>query len=277
MIPQFDNQILTSFALLLDNKIQSNGRAFTNFSGLLYQTPSSYQGLTAYSTPFRSLCNDTSVVGANIMTGVYFNGNFITVGQSGLVKINHDLGTAYFSGNVPSTTVISGRYAVKDFNIAITDELEYKLFETKYVFNPKYNQTLSGLASDIKIAPIIYIRPKDLENKPFAFGRIDENTIDIRTIVIADNQFNKTAVCNILKNLNMTVLPLVSSTPFDYMGNYTGLNYNYSGTSSDTTYYPTIWSAKVIGIGRNNTAETENLSRNSAIVDFSIRTIMRHP
>jgi len=275
MTIQWDHQLLNSFRLFLDNQIQSKGGAFANTSGFLYPVSSNIYGLTAYATPYRSLCNDLSVNGANVMTGVYLNNAFVGIGTSGLSKINHELGTVYFTGTLPSNTVISGNYGVKQFNISYSEEPDYKLlFSTKYVLNSKFNQTVSGLSSDTKIAPIIYLKPRVLENKPFAFGRIDENSIDIRAIIIADSQFSKIGVCNILKNLNLTNFPFVTSTPFNFAGDYTGLAYNYSGLAQNSTYNPLVWEAKVIEIPKG--PETDNLSQNSCIVDFNISTIMTH-
>jgi hypothetical protein len=276
MTIQFDHQLLSSFALFLDNQIQSKGAAFTNYSGRLYPTASPITGVYAYSSPFRGLCYDDSVSGANVMTGVYLNGTFVGVGTSGLSRINHELGTVYFTGALPTNTVVSGRYALKQFNISITDEPDYKLlFETKYMVNSKFNQTLTGLAPDVKLAPAIYLKPKNFENKPFAFGRIDDNTIDMRAIIIADNQFNRIGVCNILRNLNMTTFPLITSTPLNVLGEYTGATFNYTGLPQNPIYNPIIWESRVIETPK--IPETEQITRNTAIVDFSIRTIMTHP
>jgi len=273
---QFDNRLISSFLLFLDNQIQSKGVCYTNYSGRLYPITSPYQGLYAYATPFKQLCNDTSISGANVMSGVYLNGVFVTVGQSGLYSINHKQGTAYFTGQLSSSVVVSGRYAIKDFNIELADQVEYKLlYETKYVTNSKFNQTLSGLPLDVKTAPVIFLRPKNIENKPFAFGGIDDNEMKIRAIIVADNEFQRIGVCNILKNLNLKGFSIVNSTPFDYLGNFTGLNYSYSGLSYDTVYSPLITEAKVIDVPR--VGELENFGRATAIVDFSISTYMRHP
>jgi hypothetical protein len=270
----FDNKLLSSFLLFVDHEIQSSGLAYTNYSGLLYPVESKVSGLYAYATPFRQLCNDTSVAGANILSGVYLNGSFTSIGQNGLHSINHNLGTAYFTGQLSSSVVVSGRYAIKDFNIEITDQLEYKLlFDTKYVTNSKYNQVLSGLASDVKTSPAVFLRPKVLENLPFAFGGIDDNHIDIRAIVIADNQFQRIAVCNILKNLYFKQFQIVQSTPFDYLGNFTGLNYSYETLAFDSSYTPIIFKAKVVDVPL--VGDFQNVPRSVAMVDFSIDTIMR--
>jgi hypothetical protein len=271
----FDIKILSSFLLFIDHELQSKAEAFFNNSGRLYPVSTNVNGFTAYATPYRQLCNDTSISGANIMSGVYVNGNFVGIGQSGLRMINHDLGTAYFSGTLPANAVVSGRYAIKDFSIQYTDQIEYKLlFETKYVTNSKFNQTLSGLASDVKTSPAIFLRAKVTENLPFSFGGLDDNSFKIRAILIADNEFQRIAACNVFKNMNLRTFNVVDSTPFDYLGNYTGLNYNYNNLSFVSGYESLISEVKVIDVPLKG--EFENVPRSIAMVDFTVSTIMRH-
>lgn len=271
----FDVRFLSSFLLFLDHELQSKAEAYTNHSGLLYPVHTSLNGLTAYSTPFRQLCNDTSISGANIMSGVYLNGNFVGIGTSGLTMINHDIGTVYFNTGLPAATSVSGQYAIKDFNIQFTDQVEYKLlFETKYVTNSKFNQTLSGLASDVKTSPAIFLKAKLTENQPFAFGGLDDNNFKIRAVLVADNEFQRIAACNVFKNLNLRVFNVANSTPFDYLGNYTGLNYDYTALSPFSGYEPLITEVRVIDVPLKG--EFENVPKNIAMIDFTVSTVMRH-
>ena len=131
----FDHQYISSFTLFLDNQILSQGSSFTNYSGLFYPVNSYLYGYTAYNCGFRQIVNDISISGANVMSGVYVNGQYTTIGGSyGLASINHSLGNIYFTGNLlPQNPIISGNFAIKDFNISITDEQEYDmLFNTEF-------------------------------------------------------------------------------------------------------------------------------------------------
>lgn len=262
--------------LFVDHELQKQGLSYTNYSGQLFPIASSFQGLYAYATPFKQLCNDTSISGANVISGVYLNNIFVTIGQSGLYAINHKNGAAYFTSPLPASVKVSGRYAFKDFNIEMTDQPEYKvLFETKYVSNNVYNQTLSGLPLDTKISPVIFLKFADTENKPWGFQRIDNNTTIVRALVIADNEFQRIGAVNILKNLNMRRLPVYKNTPFDANGNYTGIPYNYDNLTLDTTYEPWILSSRAIRVP--NTEESLNPNKNFSMVDLEISTIMTHP
>ena len=274
MIQQFDANYISSFLLYLDNKILTKGLAYTNYSGLLYKINSPYSNLYAYATPFKQLVNDSSISGANIMTGLYLNGNFVNVGQSGLYSINHKEGIAYFTSSLPTNTSVSGRYAIKDINLEITDQLEYKLiFDTKYIVKSKFNQVLSGLPSDTKTLPSIFLKVKNTDSKVIAFGGIQDNNITLRALVLADSEYLRLSVCNIMKSLSLHPFSLVNSTPFDYLGNYTGLDYNYNNLSFNTGYWPLIIDVKVKDIPL--VREYRNLEANVSAVDFTLSTFWR--
>lgn len=273
--PQYDNKLLSSFLLLIDHKVQEKGLAYTNRSSLLYPVASSYYGKYAYATPYKQLCNDVSISGANILSGVYLNGNYISIGQSGLSAINHYQGAVYFNNPLPTNSVVSGNYAVKEFSVELTDQPEYKLlFETKYYPYNQYNQTLSGLAIDERTSPIIMIRTKHDDDVPFALGGIENKKKTIRAIVVADNEYQRTAVCNILKNMMYSPFYLTNTLPFDGMGNMTGINYNFNTLLQDTSMNPWIMKVKVVDVPRAK--DFKDIPRNVCFVDFNIQTIAQH-
>ena len=276
ILPQLDNKILSTFLLTIDNKILSKGQAFINYSSYFYPVANSYfYGKYAYTCPFKSLCNDTSISGANVLSGVYLNGNYVSIGQSGLSAINHYQGAIYFNNPLPINTIISGNYAIKDFTIEITDEPEYKLlFETKYTPSFKYNQTVSGLDLDVKTFPIIFLRTKNDDDEPFALGGIENKKKIIRAVVVADTEYQRMAVCNILKDMMYSPLFLIHSVPFDTMGNITGINYNFTNLVRDTAYYPWIMKVKTSDVQSNN--EFKDLRQNISFVDFYLNTITMH-
>jgi hypothetical protein len=275
LIAQFDNKLLSSFLLLIDHKIQQKGQAFFNHSSQFYPISSNIQGQYVYSLPFKQICNDTSISGANIISGVYLNGNPITIGQSGLVSLNHYDGACYFSSPLPKNTVISGDYAIKDFSINLTDKQEYKLlFETVYKTNNMYVQTLSGLSLDTRTFPIVYLKTKNDENKPFALGGIENKTKVIRAIVIADTEYQRTAVTNILKDMCYSPFYLYSGIPFDSMGNFTGKNYSFDDLQKDPSYFP--WIMKVTSADVPSVGSYAPINQNVCLVDFTINTLALH-
>lgn len=237
--PQYENKLMSSALLWMDNVLCRKGQAFINNSGYLYRI-SGKQGYITYATPFKPLVADVSVAnsGADLLTGVYLNNVFVSTGTSGLYAINHELGQAYFTGApLASTVTVSGRYSIKEFSLALTDEPEEKLlFETKYELRPKTVQTLTGLQSNEYTYPAIYVKNFGGDNEPWTFGGMDCTKTEVRAIVLADSQFALDAVCSLFKDQVRSTIALIpySEMPFNSLGEYVnGVKFNYTGIAYD--------------------------------------------
>lgn len=274
---QYDARVLSSLALFVDHKLLEKGEAYTNASGAFYPIDSNLAGMYAYSLPYKQIVNDASISGANIMSGVYLDGQFITPGQSGLYGINHYNGVVYFTGAITNpTSRLSGRYAYKDFSVKTTDETDFRLlFGQKYLHNQKYAQNPAGIEEDVEIYPIIYIRPSTIENKPFAFAGVDDNTMVARCVIIADNTYNVLCAANILKNTNLQALPIYDSLPFGPDGIYTGQLYNYNTIPQYAEYRPIIWKVKTATVNAEDD-DLNLLGKKTMFVDFELRTLGAH-
>jgi|SRR5882724_119143 len=273
--PQLDNLVVSSFLLFIDHEIQRQGNSYSNKSGLFYPEQSDVSGLYIYSCPYLQLCNDTSISGANIMSGIYLNGVFVKVGQSGLVAINHYDGDVKFNTPLPKNTVVSGNFAVKDFNIYLADQPDYNIIlSDKYSSNPKYAQQATGIPLGNKIMPAVFLVPKEQEAKDLVFGGIDDNAMRIRAMVVCENVYQRVAVCGILKNFKLRQFPLIASTPFDYLGNMTGINYNYTGLPYYGLYSPFVRRAKVNEIPE--VGSYTDVTKQFAMVDFDVSVWASH-
>lgn len=236
MIPQLDNQVLSSVLLWADHALLDKGGAFSNFSGSFYPIKEIYNGYYSYGLPFKQINADRSINGAHITSGVYLNNNFITVGQSGLVAINQNEGHVYFSQDMDSQS-LSAAYSVKDYSIYLNSEPEEKLlFETKYEVKPKTTRSLTGLAPQTMTYPVIFIKNDGSENEPFAFGGTDTTKYYIRAIVISDSQFSLDAVTSIFRDKVRTFIPLIEpgEMPFNSYGDV-GSGYNYTSLTAGKT------------------------------------------
>jgi len=277
MLQQLDAAITSSLLLYIQEEILRQGAAFNNQSSLFYPDVNEISGLYTFTSPYRPFVGDTSISGANVMSGVYLNGNYISIGQSGLTYINHSEGAITFNTPISANTQISGNFSVAEFDVRIADGPDYKIIlEDKYATNPKYSQQATGLPEDVEVFPAVILVPKRQENKSFAFMGIDNMTMVIRAVVVSENAFQRICVGNILKNLKLKNFNLISSTsPMDYLGNITGTTpYNYFNLSINSGWNPVIWDAKVIEIPEIGTYR--DLTKQFSLCDLTISVFGGH-
>lgn len=226
MKTQLDNILMSSMLMWMDHVILKKGEAYKNFSSQLYPVTNIYNGFYTYGLPFKQVVCDGSISDANILSGVYVNNNFKTIGQNNLTGISPQNGQVYFVSS-QGTNSISGNYAVKDFNLYLTNQPEEEiLFESQYQARPKTSQTPTGLAIEAITYPCIFLKNNGGSNQPFAFGGQDNTQISVRAVVMADNMFNLDALCSILKDTARDYVPLINS-PFNHFGGLNSGHYNY--------------------------------------------------
>jgi hypothetical protein len=273
MIAQFENKLMSSFLLFLDNRILSSGQAYTNHSGLFYTDKKNYyNSYYGYSSPFRQLVSDRSISGANVMSGVYVNDSFTTTG----VNINHYNGQVFFNSDQGSAT-ISGNYSVKDFNVQMTSAPEQELlFETKFALKPRVDQTLTGLDPDPQTFPAIFLKNMGGQNDAFSFGGLDNTISKARAIIVSDSAYKLDAATSILRDSRYDCFEIIepSDLPFNTLGlAATGNGFNYTGMTTGG------YTKTYIG----NTTVTSNIPRFSdnklnyniyaGFVDFELETV----
>jgi hypothetical protein len=281
MKPQFENILMSSMVLWFDHTLIKKGEAFSNYNSEFYPITNIYNGYYTYGSPFKNLIRDESITGANIISGVYLNNNFITTGQSGLVAINADQGQLYFNSELNNPT-ISGNYAVKDYGIYLTNENEEKiLFETKFNLNPKTTENPTGLPINAQTYPAIYLKNNGGNNTPLAFGGLDSSNINVRAIVISDSIFSMDAVSSIFKDTARTYIPIIqpSEMPFNSLNglksryNYDLLTTGRAGTAN-SVYIKNVYISKNVA----NRTQYQDLNPDaiSAFVDFELE-VYRYP
>lgn len=261
MIVTYDHFANSSFLLWLSNLLNSKGQAMISGSGFFYDTQEIYGGRFSYSSPFRPFVADSGIPGmvvqeistvkrANVISGVYLDGTFITTGQSGLTGINYEKGTVYFIsgltyGNNPAHSRLSGNFVIPEFSYKLTNEPEESLlFETKYALKPRINQTVTGLGPSEATYPIIYVKPLQSNNKEWAFGGTEEVINTYRLIILAESQFQLDGATSLIRDKVRCVLPFltgVSEMPFNAFGGY----------SDKVYYYNTVFTGKY---GTSNSA-----------------------
>lgn len=287
MISQYDNIVMSSFFLWFDHTVLNKGKAFENFGSYFYDVNALYNGYYTYGSPFRQFVADESISnihGANIINSVNLGGSTTVRGQNDFQAINYGEGQVYFSSSVAnSSTTLSGNYAVKDFNIYITNDLEEKLlFETQFKTKNKTDATATGLPPSTMVYPAIFLKNNGSRNEEFAFGGQDQTEFDVRAIVLSDDQYKLDAVSSIFRDRARTFVPLIpeADMPFNSLGDFTSnQQYNYTGlaksTSTTGVFIDNVYTSKIGGITYSQKTNV-NPDVFSMIIDFEL-TDVREP
>jgi len=266
--------------LFIDHEVTQKGDAYTNHQSNFFKIDSLFSDYYVYASPYKQIVSDAGITGSstpNKLTGVYVDGDGpIGPGTSGLHSINHMQGQAYFTGvtDPMSGKTVSGRYAVKDFNVFLTSMPEEQLlFETKLVLNPKTSDinVNTGVDPATQTYPAIFVKDNGGTNEEFALGGVDNTIINARAIVLADSLFNLDAVCGILKDSTRKSLSIIEQSDLNLnaLGGYTGVTYDYTGVATgDYCLIDEVRVSKNVA----NRGDFQNLNPNvfSAFVDFEI-------
>jgi len=278
---QYDNRLMSSFMLWFDHTLTKKGEAFTNTESLFYSVDNLYQGYYTYGTPFRQFVADSSIPNATVISGVYVDEVFKNRTESNFTGINYGMGQAYFTTD-QGAKKISGDYAVKDFNIFLTNKTEEKLlFETQFQLNNKVSTDPTGLPPESMTYPAVFLKNMGGKNEAFAFGGTQKTDLNVRAIVMADSQFALDATASIFRDENHNYVPVLEENemPFNHLGDFSNLeDYNYTGVTAgkigtdNDVYIKNVYISKIGGVSY---AGIDNLNPNAytALVDFELEKI----
>lgn len=184
--------------LWFDNQLLQKGEAYSNQTGKLYYSEDSRlpNGYKAYASSYKQWVSDSSVTGEeNPTIPTSFNGS----GRSDDIIFDFENGRIIETGNNFGTSeTITGTFAVKDFNIYLTNETEEDLIlENKFKLNSRYGQTPTGVEPYDQMIPAIFINSEFMTNEGFAFGGEDKTTNVIKAVVLAENSYQLDGVLSI--------------------------------------------------------------------------------
>ena len=286
MKAQYDNQALSSFLLWFDHTLLDDGEAYENTTGQFYSVSTEFAGYKTYSSSYSQIVADASITEATIPTGLYVGSNLVNVGQgaaTGLYAIDYNNGRSYWSGDQEDN--VTGSFAIKDFNTFLTSRTEDEiLFQTQYTNRNMVSSVVpTGLEPNTRTYPVVYIKNDGSTNDPFAFGGQDNTIINLRAIVIADNQFDIDAIGSLFRDQVRKYVRLfeASEMPFNQFGYYKNdVQYNYdtatAGKSSAQKFF--IEEVNISRFDRVLENEVRKFNPNvySTLIDFEISKV-RNP
>ena len=149
------------------------------------------------------------------------------------------------------------------------------MFKTAPQVNPKLPQVSEGLDPNTEAYPAIFLKNMGGQDEPLGFGGMNDTVSHIRAIALSDSAFNLDAVCGILKNSFSQDLPIIESLPFNALGAFTNVAYDYDSIVSQITRKAQIWRTTVSKVSPQRALDPNvNLDVFAALIDFEIHAFM---
>ena len=275
MKEQFQHRITTSFFMWFDNFLLTKGEAFSNKTGEFsyYEDNRLDSTYKAYGSPFKTWVTDSSVTGANIPTGVFIGGNFS--GRDDGVVLDFQNGRALISGSDEDLTV-TGEFSVKDFNVYITNDTEDDLIiENKFKVNSRLPSASYGAISPYDdVVPAVFISTANSTNEPFAFGGIQNTSVQVKAVILAEDTYQLDGVLSIFMdsvNECITSIPM-TGYPITELGDLKDGSYSYTGTEAGYTddrkfYVDSVTTSKLTDRDRKSLAHEMYVG----FIDFDVK------
>ena len=230
MKEQFQHKLTTSFFLWFDNFLLTKGEAFSNKTGDFFYYSDDRLDATykAYGSPYKQWVTDSSITGATVPSGVYIGGNFS--GRDDGVVLDFDNGRALVSGSSTDLT-ITGSFAVKDFNVYMTNDTEEDLVvENKYTVNSRLpSGPYTYISPYDDVVPAVFIASSDSKNSPFAFGGMQDTKVTMKAVVLAEDPYQLDGVLSIFMDSTEECINPIPMTgyPTTELGDLKNNTYNY--------------------------------------------------
>jgi hypothetical protein len=267
MIEQFQHRLTNSFFLWFDNYLLTKGQAYTNTTGTFFnyedeRLDSTYR---VFGSAYKQWVNDSSILGAEIPSGVYANNSYIP--RSSNLILDFENGRVLSTG-LSTNANITGSFAIKDFNVYFSNETEEDLIvENKYDINSRVilNDETYIIPYDYVI-PAIFLSVESMNNKSFALGGLEETNIRAKAVIISENNYQLDGALSIFadsKNEVFAGIPMADHPYNEYNDLKTGF-YSYTDLKNkydnETKFY----------INSVNTSKLTDKSRKSLTSDIYV-------
>ena len=269
MKEQFVHKITNSFMLWFDNFLLTKGEAYSNKTGTFHYTPDEFlnDSYVPFSSPYKQFVTDSSITGATLPTGIDGDSHYIDYDNGRIVETG---------SNYTSDSVITGTFAVKDFNIYFTNETEDDLIvEQKFTVNSRVpNNISSGIPPYDQVVPAIFLSTATVENQGLAFGGEEETTVRANAVILAEDTYQLDGVLSIFADSHNEIFHPIPMTghPINEYGDLKKGSYNY------TTLKNQYNNTNPFIVDRVNTSKLTDKARKSlandlyvGFIDFDIK------
>ena len=215
--------------LWFDNFLLTKGEAFSNKTGTFYNTDDPFidSSFEAFSSPYKQFVNDSSISGAILPTGILGDSHYIDYDNGRIVETG---------SNYTSDSVITGTFAVKDFNVYFSNETEEDLIvEQKFMVNSRIpNSITSGIPPYDQVVPAIFLSTASVRNEGLAFGGEESTTVRANAVILTEDSYQLDGVLSIFADSHNEIFYPIPMTghPVDEYGDLKGGTYNYNTLKS---------------------------------------------
>lgn len=180
--------------------------------------------------------------------------SFLVQGSEGFV-MDFENGRVLVTGGAAALTdYLTGTFAVKDFNIYVTNDTEEDLIlNSSFELNSRYGENIAdiptltnngisdapngvtGVKPYDKTLPAIFVNSETMSNQGYAFGGEDKTTNSIKAVVMAENQYQLDGVLSIFadtRHKSFAKIPFTGYPVTEY-GDLKNGSYNYVNLSKE--------------------------------------------
>lgn len=273
---QYQHNVTTSFAMWIDHYLLEKGEAYQNQTGVLtyYSDPRLPSSYRTFGSLYKQWVFDSSITGATVPSGVYVNGTF--KGRNDGVIIDYLNGRVLTTGNsIPTTATVTGSFAVKDYNIYLTNENEEDLIieNNNLAANEKFPWTGKYVQPYDQAIPAIYLITEGFHNTPFAMGGEDESRSHFKSVIFADSPYSLDGVLSIFADTMQRVFKLkdFGSYPINEFGDVKSSPYIYDDYYDNPTPQEQMFIDHVmVSKLKDSRSRTQNPKSFVGFADFEI-------
>lgn len=268
MIPQQENNLLASFFLFADHKIQQQGVAYNTLTVRLFPTvdrtiPTGYQ---SYSSPIKGFLYNSGISGATIINSISGGGFSSPLTRTSGIYIDYPNGRVLVPVSLGTNLVLTGTASLNEINVYLPNETEEQILtQGKYFINPRFYSSLStsGAPPNIFATPAIFINQISAHNEAFQLGGLVNSKSTITVTALCESNFQLNALLSIFRDLRFQFFPQLNTItdPLNQYGDVkggdgTGYNYLYTvqqyGAPGNLVYISDVRTAKISNKVRMN-------------------------
>jgi hypothetical protein len=221
MKPQFQHKLATSYMLWFENFLMKKAEAYSVQTGSFFhyvddRLPDEYE---VFGSNYKQMLYDSSLPNVSIPSGLYVNDEFVEFNNQDKI-FDFDNGR-FISSGIPTGSLITGEFTVKNISIYYTNDTEegIVLNVQEQINTSVQNKHEFYSAQDQKL-PAIYLSNQSMQNEPFAFGGLNETITKAKAVVIANNSYDLDCILSVFGDSYSEIIPLCDfdSHPINEVG-----------------------------------------------------------